>query len=67
MDKSTRNKLLAVVTFFIAILTLGGLGNAAVTVDRFYWVPFILDVPFFVAAFAALWRSAEKLEEKEGK
>lgn len=66
MDKSTRNKLLAVVTFFIAILTLGGLGNAAVTVDRFYWVPFVLDVPFFVATFAALWRSAEKHEE-EGK
>ena len=67
MDKSTRNKLLAVVTFFIAILTLGGLGNAAVTVDRFYWVPFVLDVPFFVATFAALWRSAKKLEEKEGR
>lgn len=64
MDKSTRNKLLAVVTFFIAILTLGGLGNAAVTVDRFYWVPFILDIPFFVATFAALWRSAEKHEEE---
>lgn len=66
MDKSTRNKLLAVLTFFIAILTLGGLGNAAVTVDKIYWVPFILDVPFFVAAFAALWRSAGK-HEKEGR
>lgn len=67
MDKSTRNKLLAVVTFFIAILTLGGLGNAAYKYDGIYWVPFVLDVPFFVAAFAALWRSAKKLEEKEGR
>lgn len=29
------------------MLTLGGLGNAAVTVDKIYWLPFIIDIPFF--------------------
>lgn len=54
MDKSTRNKLLAVVTFFIAILTLGGLGNAAYKYDGIYWVPFILDIPFFAITIRRL-------------
>lgn len=40
-------KILGAITVFIAIVTLGGLGNAAVTVDKIYWLPFVLDIPFF--------------------
>lgn len=40
-------KILGAITVFIAIVTLGGLGNIAVK-ESIYWVPFILDIPFFV-------------------
>lgn len=65
MKNSDKNKLLAVVTFFIAILTLGGLGNAAVTVDRFYWVPFVIDIPFFAYICYKLFKAGDV--SKEGK
>ena len=40
--------LLVVVVAFVAIMTLGGLGNAAYSINSFYWVPFVIDIPFFV-------------------
>lgn len=40
-------KILGAITVFIAFVTLGGLGNAAVTVGKIYWLPFVLDIPFF--------------------
>lgn len=39
--------LLVVVVAFVAIMTLGGLGNAAYSINSFYLVPFIIDIPFF--------------------
>lgn len=39
-------KILGAITVFIAIVTLGGLGNIAVK-ESIYWVPFVLDIPFF--------------------
>lgn len=40
--------LLVVVVAFVAIMTLGGLGNAAYSINSFYWVPFVIDIPFFI-------------------
>ena len=54
--------LLVVVVAFVAIMTLGGLGDAAMA-EHFYWVPFILDIPFFAYIIVRLWKE----REKEGK
>ena len=46
-----------------AAITLGGLGNAAMS-EPFYWVPFILDIPFYAIIGIKLWRAENP---KEGK
>lgn len=46
MNKSIIFKILSILVLFVAIMTLGGLGNAAV-VEPFYWVPFVIDIPLF--------------------
>lgn len=60
----TKNIFFLIITVILAVLTLGGLGNAAFTVDKFYWVPFILDIPFFAVIGVRLWRAENP---KEGK
>lgn len=44
MTNSTKFNLLAILFAFIGIITLGGLGNAAVKVANFYWFPFIVNL-----------------------
>lgn len=44
MKDSTKYNLLAILFFFLAAITLGGLGNAAVKVAHFYWIPFIVNL-----------------------
>lgn len=44
MSNNTKYNLLAILFFFFAAITLGGLGNAAVTVGHFYWFPFIVNL-----------------------
>lgn len=53
-------KALGVITVFVAMLTLGGLGNAAIAVDKIYWVPFVLDAIYFVVIFVRLWKDETK-------
>lgn len=59
----TKNILFLIVTVILMVLTLGGLGNAAMN-EPFYWVPFILDIPFFITIGYKLWRAENP---KEGK
>ena len=49
-------KALGVITVFVAMLTLGGLGNIAVK-ESIYWIPFILDIPFFVYVCYMLFKT----------
>ena len=44
-----------------AAITLGGLGNAAMN-EPFYWVPFILDIPYFAYIGVKLWRAENPKE-----
>lgn len=60
----TKNILFLIITVILAVLTLGGLGNAAFTYDGIYWVPFVLDIPFFITIVYKLWRAENP---KEGK
>lgn len=38
----TKNIFFLIVTVILAVLTLGGLGNAAMN-EPFYWVPFVVN------------------------
>lgn len=44
MEQSTKYNLLAVFLAFVGMITLGGLGYAAVQSDSFYWIPFFLNL-----------------------
>lgn len=55
----TKNIFYLIVTVILAVLTLGGLGNAAMA-EHFYWVPFVLDIPFFAYIIFKLWKEWEK-------
>ena len=59
----TKNIFFLIVTVILAVLTLGGLGNAAMQ-EPFYWVPFVLDIPYFAYIGVKLWRAENP---KEGK
>ena len=59
MVKSDKYMLWFCIVVVLAIMTLGGLGNAAYSVKSFYWVPFILDIPFFVIVCYKLFKAAE--------
>lgn len=56
----TKRTFYLIATFILAMLTLGGLGNAAIAVDKIYWVPFVLDAIYFVAIFVRLWKDETK-------
>lgn len=47
MKNSDKNMLLVVVVAFVAIMTLGGLGNAAYKFEGIYWVPFAVNLIIF--------------------
>jgi len=51
--------LLVVVVAFVAIMTLGGLGNAAYSINSFYWVPFVIDLPFFAYVCYKLFKAGD--------
>lgn len=59
----TKNIFFLIITVIAAVLTLGGLGNAAMQ-EPFYWVPFFLDIPFFFTIGYKLWRAENPREGK---
>ncbi len=59
MKNSDKNMLLVVVVAFVAIMTLGGLGNAAYSINSFYWVPFVIDLPFFAYVCYKLFKAGD--------
>ena len=68
MKNSDKNMLLVVVVAFVAIMTLAGLCNAAAETS-IYWVPFIIDIPFFIYVCYKLVKAgdiAAKPSDKEG-
>lgn len=67
MKNSDKNMLLVVVVAFVAIMTLGGLGNAAYSINSFYWVPFVIDIPFFVYVCYKLFKAGDIAAKDECK
>ena len=60
MTNSTKFNLLAVLFLFIAFITLGGLGNAAVKVASFYWIPFIVNVGVYGFIIYKLFKKGQE-------
>lgn len=59
MTQSTKFNLLAVLAFFCAIITLGGLGNIAVQ-ETFYWLPFVVNIGVYGAIIWKLFKRAQE-------
>lgn len=59
MSKSTLYKIISVLASFVGILTLGGLGNAAVS-EPVYWAAFVINIPVYVFIVRELYRKGEK-------
>lgn len=59
MDRHTKYNLLVVLTFFCAIITLGGLGNIAVQ-ETFYWLPFVVNIGVYGAIIWKLFKTAQE-------
>ena len=58
MTRHTKYNLLAVLTFFCAIITLGGLGNIAVQ-ETFYWLPFVVNIGVYGVIIWKLFKRAQ--------
>ena len=65
MKQSTWHLYYIIILVLIAFITLGGLGNAAVVVDKFYWIPFFINLGLYIFIGVKLYRNMKKLE-KEG-
>lgn len=59
MDRHTKYNLLAVLMFFFAIITLGGLGNIAIR-ESFYWLPFAVNIGVYGAIIWKLFKRAQE-------
>jgi len=59
MTRHTKYNLLAVLAFFCAIITLGGLGNIAVQ-ETFYWLPFVVNIGVYGAIIWKLFKRAQE-------
>lgn len=57
--------ILAIVIAFVGIITLGGLGNAAASVDSFYWIPFVLNIPVYGLAVYLAVKAKNEAEKEE--
>jgi len=59
MTRHTKYNLLAVLAFFCAIITLGGLGNIAVQ-ETFYWLPFVVNVGVYGCIIYKLFKRGKE-------
>lgn len=66
MKTSDWKMLLIVITFIVAMLTLGGLGTIALQ-QPIYWVPFICCIPIFGIVCWRLFKESEKAVKDECK
>lgn len=71
--KKIDNMLLVAVVAVLGMGNLAGLCNAADSVNSIYWVPFVIDIPFFVYVCYKLFKAGniaavdECKDKKEGR
>lgn len=59
MSKLTKYNLLAVLLAFVGMITLGGLGNAAIK-EPFYWFPFVLNLGVYGDGVHRLFKKGQE-------
>lgn len=59
MSKSTKYNLFAVLLAFVGMITLGGLGNAAIK-EPFYWFPFVLNLGVYGDGVYRLFKKGQE-------
>lgn len=59
MSKSTKYNVLAVLLAFVGMITLGGLGNAAIK-EPFYWFPFVLNLGVYGDGVHRLFKKGQE-------
>lgn len=64
MKKSQLYLLLIVLSVFILMMTLGGLGNMAMT-EKFYWIPFVMNIPVYGGLIYFMLGKKREAEESE--
>jgi len=64
MKQATIYKISVIVLFFVAMMTLGGLGNAAVK-EHFYWIAFAANIVVYGIVIWNLFRGIREEESKE--
>ena len=60
MTQSTKINLLLVLMSFIAAITLGGLIYAAIETDKFYWLPFVVNIGVYGTIIWKLFKRAQE-------
>lgn len=63
--KKIDNMLLVAVVAVLGMGNLAGLCNAADSVNSIYWVPFIIDIPFFAYICYKLFKAGDVSKEGE--
>ena len=66
MRKYDLVNLFIVVLLALLFATLSGLGNAAHSVAGWYWIPFALNIVFYVAVCVILFKNNEKPKTRAG-
>lgn len=59
-----------IAVFIAAIMTLGGLGNAAAKYDSIYWVPFIANIIVYGGFLYKIYKAtaeSKRVEKEEGR
>lgn len=59
MDRHTKYNLLAVLAFFCAIITLGGLGNIAAQ-QHFYWLAFVANLGVYAFLVYKIFKKGQE-------
>lgn len=59
MDKKTKYNFFIILVAFLAIITLGGLGNIAAQ-EHFYWLPFIVNVGVYGYIIYKLFKKGQE-------
>ena len=60
MKKYDLINLLIVLLLALMAATLSGLGNAAHDIERWYWIPFVLNIVFYLSVCFVLFKNNEK-------
>ena len=54
---------MSAITFFLGAMTLIGLGDAATHIDKFYWVPFAVNLGLYAYLVIRFVKKGKESEE----